>query len=704
MNVRTLLKSLILPCILLIPLSSSCKDEEKTDYLTLEDVSLTLDVEGKTSFDLDEENKEFSFSSTLNFGGKSINWPNLTFEQTFNITLDVKQENVTVKDSSGKNVSAANIAVANNKLTVSFQKVDGSYNYLSSSSVIVKVKTKLKEGLRNEDLEALKNAGLTQNSVFYTQSANNNIKSNNVTVNLTFEREEVYEVKGDPNNANYPYKLNVVYFVPSDVTINPDYQKRISTILLKHQLFMCDWMEKYGYARRSYGLALDKKGMIDITLVIGKGAKVDYPYTGSAPKMIDEVKAYYEKNNLKFTSEHTLIITAVNERLEEGEKVSDTPFYGYGRWCFALDYPGMAYENMGKGTSASHTATVWIGGMLHELGHGLNMPHVGPTYSQKNDAAYGIPLMGAGNRTYGESPTFLHHSSAAIYNNCQVASLTEKKFYDPTTTGTVKITERKVDGNKFTVKGEFEASKTVTDVIVRFHKAEEAFLGAAEGYTSVAFVVKPTGKTFEATIDIEELKVNNYDYKFGITILLEDGTTKSTANSDIYRQKMVGSVYTLQNLNLDKTGWVVTPSHPLPKDDAISNAPQSLVDNNTTTCLSLVKPGKSYDGIKVPETDQVFVIIDMQKEVEFTTINLSFRLNHSNFLKAQKVSFYGSNDNKTFTPIKEGTQLDITKNNVTVELGKTAKCRYLKMTYDAWDTAQGSTMQFSELGLMNNGL
>jgi hypothetical protein len=44
--------------------------------------------------------------------------------------------------------------------------------------------------------------------------------------------------------------------------------------------------------------------------------------------------------------------------------------------------------------------SIFIGGIAHELGHALSIPHNRERPDQR--AAFGTPLMGAGNRTYGE--------------------------------------------------------------------------------------------------------------------------------------------------------------------------------------------------------------------------------------------------------------------------------------------------------------
>ncbi len=695
---------IILGIILGLSACSNDKEEEEEvlSYATLNDVSLKQTINEKDAFELTDLNEELFFSSGVSFNEKTINWSKPTLEQSFSNLFDISKNNVSVTDSKGNILTSTDITLNNNKITVSFHKVNNSFKHLNSSTFYLHVKTKIKEAVSEEALADFNDYGYKSYSTFYGEVASQNIKSNTIVITSKLDLDAEYNITGDPKNDNYPYKLNVVYFIPSDIQENAGYKRRISTILLKHQLFVCKWMKHWGYEEKSFGLPLDHKGMVEIITVKGKEPKSGYPYSGGANKMADEIKQHYTNAGLKSYSEHTLVISAINADTDE------TPFYGLGKWCYALDYPGMAYETMAidpttgqalaGNTSDSHKATVWIGGMLHELGHGLNQPHVGPAYSQKNNTNFGITLMGSGNRTYGESPTFMHQASAATLNNCQISSFTQKTFYNETS-ASVKITDIQINGNQFTLKGNFTTSSKATDVIVRFYKATETFLGGSHGYSSVAFVTKPQGNNFELTVPIEEMRVNEFDYRVGVSVLMENGTAKHASKSHIYKLEKQGSSYTFTNENIINPGdWEVKTSHNLPVDEPISNAPESLVDGDLTTCLSMVKPGKSYGGISVPSSDIVYAIINFKKPLDFNMITLTNR-NLQKYLNTQTVSFYGSNDGVNFTHIITADLPEDKVNNVS--LGLSVNYQYLKMTFDKWDKTSGSTMQFAELELKN---
>jgi hypothetical protein len=148
----------------------------------------------------------------------------------------------------------------------------------------------------------------------------------------------------------------------------------------------------------------------------------------------------------------------------------------------------------------------------------------------------------------------------------------------------------------------------------------------------------------------------------------------------------------------DRSAWTVTPSHALPDDAAISNAPGSLIDGNPATCLSLVKPGKSYGGISVSADEEVHFIIDMQAETTLNYIRITHRTSNPQlYLRVWGVTLYGSDDNNRYTPIRENIPIVYDGvNDYTVRMIEESHCRYLKVQYTDWSKQSGSTIQVAE--------
>lgn len=153
--------------------------------------------------------------------------------------------------------------------------------------------------------------------------------------------------------------------------------------------------------------------------------------------------------------------------------------------------------------------------------------------------------------------------------------------------------------------------------------------------------------------------------------------------------------------DLDRTGWLVSASHPFLPDAAVNGAPECLIDASTASCLVLVKPGKSTGGISVPAGEPVFFVIDMLEKRSFDFFRLRHRTsNTSTNLRVTKVSVYGSNDNREFVELVKSAPIAGNVNEVTVELPEKAAYRYFKMTYDGWN-AGGNTMQISDFHIGN---
>ena len=223
----------------------------------------------------------------------------------------------------------------------------------------------------------------------------------------------------------FKYNLNIVYFIPADISNLTNSHKRISEIFLHGQQFFKKNMNDYGFGNKTFNLLEDKdKNRVKIIYIKGKFPTRNYPYEGGGAKIKEEIDNYFSANPKESSSDHTIVITPV-----KNHDNPNVPFYGWGRWCFALDYTEMDIKYFGDGTKKGNDATKYIGGLLHELGHGLNLPHNKEKVSDSENLEKGTALMGAGNYTYGNTPTFLTEASCAILNNNQIFGETDEQFY-----------------------------------------------------------------------------------------------------------------------------------------------------------------------------------------------------------------------------------------------------------------------------------
>lgn len=288
-------------------------------------------------------------------------------------------------------------------------------------------------------------------------------------VNLSCKKTLLVDESAEPGAMqsvnewdNNPYKLNVVYFVPTDLDTLPQYRERLSLIMFDIQEFYADNMEREGYGRMSFGLD-HANGKINIIVVRGKEPKASYP-ASEGGKILREIEDYYTAHPGVKKSLHSMVYVP-----EYGNNMSQA-YYGSGTNCLVIDYPGLG-STLLKG-----------GGEAHELGHALNLPHNGETKSTK--ATLGTALMGTGVYTYNGKPTFLTATDCAILSRCQALSTSTRS--DWYTTQSLSFTNLAVStaSNTFTISGQFTATMPVSKVVV-YHDTKP--YGVNDDYDAITF-------------------------------------------------------------------------------------------------------------------------------------------------------------------------------------------------------------------------
>jgi hypothetical protein len=320
-----------------------------------------------------------------------------------------------------------------------------------------------------------------------------------------------------------PKNLNIVMFVPTDNPALSDYRTRLTTLMVHFQSWLHTEMLRYGYDKYM-GLPLDTGGLVKFIQIPAQGPQADYPYTASvsATKIINEINAYKTTHPGEFSNaSHMLILMPQRtDGSSEGQ-----PFYGWGKYCFALDNSNMAVDKI---PSTSN----YLGGMLHELGHGLNLPHDHAKYTSEQPV-YGTSLMGSGNVTFSKGqPTFLTPVDAAILNRNEVFQSplpTEIPYASATTTINANLT---YDSGLQTLNliGNFTSDKTVSDILVYM---DPKISSSDADYNAVTWRFNPgAGNTLTGAMALNELNFkNNEPYDVRVKLLLNNGNTISKAYS-----------------------------------------------------------------------------------------------------------------------------------------------------------------------------
>ncbi|RNA61417.1 T9SS C-terminal target domain-containing protein [Chryseobacterium nematophagum] len=324
------------------------------------------------------------------------------------------------------------------------------------------------------------------------------------------------------NGINYsspnPYNLNVVYFVANDVILDPTYKIRLSALLLWGQNFYKQNMISNGYGPKTFNLFTEGSNPNNVKIIVIHGSKPlsGYPYNNFNP-MLNDINEYFANNPEQKNSQHMLVIAAIPD-----QATASVPFYGIGKTCFALDYPQFDIQYLGTNT---HEFTKWFGGMMHELGHGLNLPHSKQTNTENSNPNQGMNLMSAGNYTLGLSPTFINRAGSAILSNCEVfANATGTIYYNGHIAGLTSLNTT-FNNNILTVSGEFQSNKPVTDINIYQDPHPEPHTVGGEAYDRKAWSVPPSGNYFSVSMPVNELELINGKYNLQIELVLENGET-----------------------------------------------------------------------------------------------------------------------------------------------------------------------------------
>lgn len=229
-------------------------------------------------------------------------------------------------------------------------------------------------------------------------------------------------------------KLRVVYFYPKDRQPLKDHAKRWNGIMNDIQDFYRTEMERLGYGKVELGLEREN-GMLKLHEVRGN-SNDDGSYTyKSGSKIRGEVFQALQAKGINHREETILIVCGLSRT--EGKKVTIySPYYGMGAnhiygLCFTADMDWLSIDGLRPDPTKTilqvkeHRGyepftlarfnTTYVGGAIHELGHGMSLPH---NHATKEESIRGTALMGAGNYTYRKEwrnegkGSFLTHSSA----------------------------------------------------------------------------------------------------------------------------------------------------------------------------------------------------------------------------------------------------------------------------------------------------
>lgn len=209
--------------------------------------------------------------------------------------------------------------------------------------------------------------------------------------------------------------LHIVAWRSQDRDFAAGYRARLQRIMEHIREFYAVEMERHGFGRRTIRLSYDNGGNLIIHEVTGAGNHADYGKP-DGQKIRNECLPVLRGAGIDADRETILIFTNLVEWNPENLTFSHkSPYYAGGSQrsgtAWQLDSAELDTVNLpltepliedgeyGRISLGRHNS-IFIGGIAHELGHALGLPHCRALPNE--DPSGRTALMGSGNRTYAE--------------------------------------------------------------------------------------------------------------------------------------------------------------------------------------------------------------------------------------------------------------------------------------------------------------
>jgi NPCBM/NEW2 domain len=209
--------------------------------------------------------------------------------------------------------------------------------------------------------------------------------------------------------------LRVVYWTPADREPAPGYRERLTRVMRYTQEFYASQMASYGFGRKTVNLEMEADGLLKLRVVRGPNPFLHYRRE-SGSEIRKDCVAVLTKDGV--TADDETLVIFCNLATWDADKRTmrqSSPYYAGGDHrkgtAWQVDSPLLDPELLGEKTamlqdgeygkiSVGRYNSIFVGGVVHELGHALGLPHCAESPQEK--ATRGTALMGSGNRTMGE--------------------------------------------------------------------------------------------------------------------------------------------------------------------------------------------------------------------------------------------------------------------------------------------------------------
>jgi hypothetical protein len=210
-----------------------------------------------------------------------------------------------------------------------------------------------------------------------------------------------------------PCQVHLILFVPSDVAPPTGYQQRIDQIVDYAESFFQSEFKRWGHKKIVMPFRRSADGHVEVTMIRGKEKTSQYKPVTVRAEVMD---ANRRQNKLDGGRQVWWIMVYPGD-----PPAKFTTYLGgfgpeIGGWsvCNFDTTPGRI--DTGEPLGSDFLEKLTLKGMLHELGHGFQLPHIGPL--KRDDA--GNTLMGPTHHNYrrvipkGEQRVYLSEAEAAL--------------------------------------------------------------------------------------------------------------------------------------------------------------------------------------------------------------------------------------------------------------------------------------------------